>query len=221
MKQLFYWQIKLTLVKTKMSKIKLPKKYISPSQLMLFERDPMAYYDQYFVGRIDSATPKMIFGKIFQEAWCDKKYNYKKELTDAGFTSDKIRVIKTALSHPDTIMVAKNKTEKTIKIKHQGVKDYELLCILDGLDRDVIVENKMGIWWSEKMVAESVQLTWQMMSYYIKFKKMPKLILQTFNANNGFPRIHIAKRTKKDFDDLIIRINSMITRIEAGDFEKY
>lgn len=204
-----------------MSKFKLPKKYISPSQLYLFENFPMAYYEQYFIGRIDKATPKMIFGKIFQEAWCDKKYNYESELQKNGFTSDKVRVIKTALSHKDTIMVPKRKTEITIKIKHPAIKDYELLCILDGLVDNVITENKMGVWWTEKTVAENAQLTWQMMAYYIKYKKMPKLRLQSFNSNNGFPRIFWAKRTKHDFDNLIIRINSMITRIEAGDFERY
>ena len=204
-----------------MSKLKLPKPYISPSQLMLFERDPMAYYEQYFVARIDAPTQKMTFGKIFQEAWCDKKYNYEKELQKHGFTSDKLRVIRTALSHPDTIKMAKSKTEKTITIKHPDIKDYKLLCILDGLDRNEITENKMGVWWTEKTVQESVQLTWQMMSFYIKNKKMPKLRLQSFNANNGFPRIFWAKRTKADFDNLVLRINSMITKIESGDFEKY
>jgi len=204
-----------------MSKLKLPKPYISPSQLMLFERDPMAYYEQYFVARVDEPTQKMSFGKIFQEAWCDKKYNYEKELQKHGFTSDKLRVIKTALSHPETIRMAKSKTEKTITIKHPKIKDYKLLCILDGEDNNTIVENKMGAWWTDKTVKDSVQLTWQMLAFYVKNKKMPKMKLQSFNSNNGIPRIFEVKRTKADFEKLVARINSMITRIEAGDFEKY
>jgi len=205
-----------------MNKLKLPKPYISPSQFMLFNRDPMAYYEQYFVARIDEATTKMTFGKIFQKAWCDKKYNYEKALQEHGFTSDKIRVIKTALTHPETIRLSKNKTEKTIRIKHPDIiGGYELLCILDGLDDDLIIENKMGAWWTGQRVEDSVQLTWQIMSFYIKYEKMPTCLLQSFNSNNGIPRLILAKRTKQDFQNLITDINSMITRIEAGDFEKY
>lgn len=206
-----------------MSNLKLPLDYISHSQFYLFMRDPMAYYEQYFVGRVDNATPKMIFGKIFQEAWSDKKYNYEKELYKNGFTSDKLRVIKTALSHPEAKNLPKNKTEKQITIKHPDIKRYKLLSIFDGLEKDkhIITENKMGAWWTERTVQESTQITWYMMSYYIKYGVIPRLCLQSYNANNGFPRKFWAKRTKKDFDNLVIDINSMITRIEAGDFNKY
>ena len=206
-----------------MSKLKLPKPYISHSQFYLFERDPMAYYEQYFVARVDQATPKMIFGKIFQEAWSDPKYNYEKALRENGFTSDKLRVIKTALAHPEATRLPKNKTEKKMTIKHPGIKDYKLLAIMDGLETDkhIITENKMGVWWTERTVQESTQITWYMLSYYIKYGKMPRLRLQSYNANNGFPRVFWAKRTKKDFDYLIARLCSMISRIEAGDFNKY
>lgn len=206
-----------------MGNFKLPLPYISHSQFYLFERDPMAYYEQYFIARVDNATPKMIFGKIFQEAWSDKKYNYKEELRKAGFTSDKERIIRTALSHPETFKLPKNKTEKKFSIRHPKIKDYDLLSILDGMEKDkhVITENKMGVWWTEKMVQESTQITWYMMCYYIKYGKKPKVRLQSFNSNNGRPRIFPAKRTQKDFDNLIDRINAMIIRIEAGDFTKY
>ena len=206
-----------------MSKLKLPKPYISHSQFYLFIRDPMAYYEQYFVGRVDEPTPKMVFGKIFQEAWSDKSYDYEKALQENGFTSDKLRVIKTALAHPETIRLPKSKTEKKITIKHPDIEDYKLLSIMDGLDKekDIIIENKMGMWWNEIIVEHSSQITWYMMSYYIKYGKMPKLFLQSFNANNGFPRIFKVKRTNLDFKMLIRGINSMITKIESGDFEKY
>ena len=206
-----------------MSKLKLPKPYISHSQFYLFIRDPMAYYEQYFVGRVDEPTPKMVFGKIFQEAWSDKNYDYEKALQENGFTSDKLRVIKTALTHSETFKLPKNKTEIKLEIQHPDIADYKLLGFLDGLEKNIhtITENKMGVWWTEKTVQESTQITWYMMSYYVKYGKMPKLRLQSFNANNGIPRIFWAKRKVLDFKFLIENINSMIARIEASDFEKY
>lgn len=204
------------------NKLKLPVPYISHSQFWLFEKDPMAYYEQYFVARVDEPTPKMTFGKIFQEAWSDKKYNWRKALQDGGFTSDKVRVIENALSHPDAVRLPKSKTEIKITVDHPKV-GHPLLSIMDGLelDKKKITENKMGVWWSQKTVDESTQLTWYLMSCYLKYGKMFTLLLQSFNANNGIPHVFKVKRSKADFDALVERINSMITRIEAGDFEKY
>lgn len=206
-----------------MNKLKLPLPYISHSQFWLFENDPMEYYQQYFVARVDEPTDKMIFGKIFQEAWSDPKYNWRKALKEAGFNGDKTRVIENALSHKETYRLPKSKTEIKLEIQHPDIADYKLLGFLDGLEKNkhTITENKMGAWWTEKTVKESTQITWYMMSYYVKYGKIPKLRLQSFNANNGIPHIFWAKRTKADFADLITRINNMITRIEAGDFEKY
>jgi hypothetical protein len=204
-----------------MSKLKMPCPYVSYSQLALFERDPLEYYQQYFVARVDYATDKMNFGKIFQEAWCDPKYNYQKALQEAGFTSDYVRVIKTALSHPKTIKFPKIMTEHRITVKTDKML-WPMLAILDGFDKSkkLICENKMGIWWTDKMVKESPQITWQMMSIKIQHGFMPKEILQSFNSRTGEPRLFVAKRNKKDFDDLIIRVNNMVTKVQAGDFNK-
>jgi len=201
--------------------LKMPRPYVSPSQLMLFERDPMEYYQQYFVAKVDMATDKMTFGKIFQLAWCDKKYDYIKALKDAGFTSDYERVIKTALANPATIKMPKSKTETEITVKNDKML-WPMLCILDGFEPKLktVIENKMGAWWSKKMVKESVQLTWQMMSVKMKYGFKPKLLLQSFNAKSGIPRLFVAKRTQADFDALIERVNNMVTKIQAGDFTK-
>lgn len=203
------------------TKLEMPRPYVSPSQLMLFERDPMEYYQQYFVAKVDMATDKMTFGKIFQEAWCDPKYNYEKELTKAGYTSDYVRVIKAALANPATIKMPKAMTETEITVKTDKML-WPMLCILDGLNPKLktVVENKMGAWWSEKMVKESLQLTWQMMSVKIDHGFKPKLLLQTFNAKSGIPRLFVAKRTESDFDALVERVNNMVTKVQAGDFTK-
>lgn len=205
-----------------MSKLKLPLPYISHSQLWLFENDPEEYYQQYFVARVDEPTEKMIFGKIFQEAWSDPKCNWRQKLKEAGFNGDKTRVIETALAHKETVRLPKSKTEKRITVKHPDVP-YPLLAILDGKDDDrvLIVENKMGQVWKQDRVNTDAQLTWYILCYKLKHGKTPKLLLQSFNARNGIPTKYWVKRTQKDFDELITRINNMVTRIEAGDFTKH
>lgn len=205
-----------------MSKLQMPLPYISHSQLWLFEHDPEEYYQQYFVARVDEPTDKMIFGKIFQEAWSDPKCNWRQQLKDAGFNGDKTRVIETALAHKETVRLPKSKTEKRVKVKHPDVP-IPLLAIFDGKDDDrtVIVENKMGLVWKKDRVESDAQLTWYILCYKLKYGRVPKLLLQCFNARNGIPTKFWVKRTQKDFDDLITRINNMITRVEAGDFTKY
>jgi len=202
-------------------KLEMPCPYVSYSQLALFERDPLAYYEQYFVARVDWANEKMTFGKIFQEAWCDKKYNYEKELTKAGYTSDYVRVIKAALTNQATIKMPKIMTETKITVKTDKML-WPMLCILDGFNPKLktVIENKMGAWWSEKMVKESAQLTWQMMSVKIDLGFKPKHLLQTFNSKSGIPRLFVVKRTKNDFNDLVERVNIMVTKVQAGDFTK-
>lgn len=205
-----------------MSELKLPKPYISHSQFTLFKRDPMAYYEQYFVARLDEPTEKMTLGKIFQKAWCDKKYPYEQELKKAGFTSDKLRVIKTALEHPATLKIQKSKTEQQFTVKDPAI-DYPILAQLDGLDKDIrlIIENKMGQPWNQARVDTDTQVTWYMLCYKIKYRQMPKFLLQSFNSRNGIPNKFWGKRYKVDFDRLISEINGMVTRIKAGDFEQY
>ena len=67
-----------------MSKLKVPRPYVSNSQFSLFTRDPMEYYEQYFVAGIEKEGEPLTIGKIFQQAWCDKKYDYAKALEEAG-----------------------------------------------------------------------------------------------------------------------------------------
>lgn len=217
-----------------MSKLKLPRPYISNSQLSLFTRDPMAYYEQYFVARIEEKGEPLTIGKIFQEAWCDKKYDYTKALEEAGFTSDKARAIRTALEHPATVRLPKSKTEKQFIVKGRGL-DYPILAQLDGVDPKInlVVENKFGLPWTQEKVDNGMyyakdgkqyrdrQLTWYTLGYWIKYKRFPKFLLQSFNGKHGAPNKFWAKRTPADLDELVVDINNMVALIEAGDFEKH
>ena len=202
-------------------KMKLPRPYLSYSQFYLYQNDPMEYYQQYYVCRVDEPTPKMLFGKIFQEAWCDKKYDYAKELKAAGFTANYERVIREALSHKSTVFLPKSMTEYRMLVKHPRL-NYPVLSIFDGFrpSARLIVENKMGVVWTQERVDTDKQLTWYLLSCKLKLGFVPKMLLQSFNSNNGIPTQYWVKRYQFDFDKLIQDINTMVERLEAGDFDR-
>lgn len=212
----------------------MPLPYLSKSAFELYEKDPMEYYEQYFVARVYEESEAMTLGTIFQEAWCDPKYNYKKALKEAGFNSDKARAIENALNHPATIKLPKKKTEKSVTVQGRGLR-YPVLAQFDGLDPDInlIVENKFGAVWTQDRVNSSVyydkdrkqrkdrQLTWYTLVYWIKYRKFPKFLLQSFNGRNGIPNKFWVKKYAADLDMLVADINNMVTRVQSGDFEKY
>lgn len=212
-------------------KLKLPLPYISNSSFALFQIDPMAWYQQYYVARVREDSKPMTLGSIFQEAWCNPKYDYVRALHAAGFNGDKARAMKTSLEHKQTVRLPKSKTEKTIIVKGAGLK-YPIMAKFDGLDPDatLIVENKWGAVWTQKRVDDGLyfdqdkkqrqdrQITWYILAYKIKYGRLPKFLLQSFNGKNGIPNQFWAKRTLYDLDKLVFDINSMVDRIEAGDF---
>lgn len=220
-----------------MSKLKLPLPYISHSSFALFHFDPLEWYQQYYVARVDKQTDPMTLGKIFQLAWSDPKFDYAKALKKEGFTSDKARIIKQALNNPEVIRLPKKLTEKEIVVQGRGLT-YPILAQLDGEDQisHLIVENKFGMVWKQerldtgeywladgprKGLCRDRQKTWYMLAFYLKYRKKPKFLLQSFNGKNGQLTKLWGHSTMYDFELLINDINNMVTRIEAGDFEKH
>lgn len=204
-----------------MSRVKMPLPYLSYSAFDLYQRDPLEFYQQYFVARVDRATTKMTLGKIFQEAWRSRKYNYRKALEKAGFTGNHERAIRTALEHPRTIRLPAAKTERKHTVKGHGLK-YPILAIFDGDDEKakLLVENKFGAVWSQEMADTAKQITWYALVCKIKRGYIPKIVLQSFNAKNGIPKHLWTTRYAFDLDKLVHEINSMVAKVEAGNFEK-
>lgn len=200
-------------------KLKMPLPYISFSAWNLYINDPLGYFQQYFVGRVDKPTLKMKIGKIFQEAWCDQKYDYVAKLRELGVTGDYERVMRTALEHPHTVRIKKSQTERKYTVKGRGLK-HPVQAIFDGEQEGLIIENKYGHPWSEKMARESKQLLWYSLVHLIKRGKMPKILLQSFNSRNGIPYQYWIKHTTYEVDILVQEINNVIDKIKAGDFEK-
>ena len=220
-----------------MSKLKLPLPYISHSSFSLFQWDPLEWYQQYYVARVEKKSEPMTLGKIFQLAWSNPKFDYTEALKAEGFTSDKARIIKQALENKEVIRLPKGLTEKELIVQGRGL-NYPILAQLDGeeTNADLIVENKFGVVWKQERLDTGIywlgdgprtglcrdrQKTWYMLAYYLKHKKKPKFLLQSFNGKNGQLTKLWGKSTMYDFDLLINDINNMVTRIEAGDFEKH
>lgn len=202
-----------------MKKLKMPLPYLSYSAFDLYLRDPIEFYKQYYVGRVDSATPKMVLGKVFQEAWSDPKYDYAEELRKAGFTADAERAVRTALTHPQTVRLKKSKCEKEYTVQGRGLK-YPIKGIFDGEDREaqLIVENKFGAPWNQYTVNKSKQLTWYILITTIKHGYTPKVLLQSFNSKNGLPTHFWVTRSVFELDKLVNDINKVVERIESADF---
>lgn len=200
-------------------KIKMPLAYLSHSAWDLYRRDPLAFYQQYFVGRLDRPTLKMKLGKIFQEAWSDKAYDYAAELKKEGFTGDYERIIRTALQHPQTVKLPKSKCEKKHTVSGQGLL-HPILAIYDGEEKDFLVENKFGYPWTRKMAEESTQLTWYSLVRYLETGKIPRILLQSFNSKNGIPTKFWVERSRLQIDYLIREINRTVENIQAGKFYK-
>lgn len=200
--------------------IKLPLPYLSYSAYWLYNKDPLGYYQQYFIARVEEPTEKMLLGKIFQEAWSDPAFDYEAELIKEGFTSNYARIVKTAIDHPQAVRLPKVLCEKKFQVQGRGLK-YPILGIFDGFDKNMklVVENKMGTPWRQDRVDTDEQLTWYTLICVIKFGFYPKIRLQSFNGRNGIPTIYNTKRSKAQVEALIRKINAVVERISAGDFE--
>jgi len=199
----------------------MPLPYLSYSAFELYQTDPMEFYQQYFIGRIDRTTPKMTLGKIFQEAWSNPKYDYVTELKNEGFTSNQARIITTALGHKQTVQLPKSKCEKKHTVIGEGL-NYPILGIFDGDDEaaQLVVENKFGAPWNQQRVDSHRQLTWYALIVKIKRGYIPKLLLQSINSKTGIPSKYWTRRTRFDIDCLVHDINNMVARVEAGDFNE-
>lgn len=200
--------------------LKMPLPYISYSAWALFQKSPVEYYQQYFIGRIDKPTPRMLLGKIFQEAWSDPKYDYVKELKKVGFTSDYERIIRTALNHKQTVRLPKHKCERKHIVRSREL-DHPIMAVFDGEDKPIqlLVENKLGHVWTQHEADTSEQITWYVLAWKIKYRTFPKnILLQSFNGKNGLPTLLWTKRAQYDLDELTYRINQTVAKIKAGEF---
>lgn len=197
--------------------LKLPKKYISYSQMNTYLWDPADYYAQYFLGKdfmeeMKREHPdrwdKIRLGSIFQDAWYDPRINWRKKLKADGFTSDKERIIETALEHPKMIRFPTSVCEKMYTMDYRGVP---ILIKPDGwkLQDKFLIENKFGSPRGQENVDEDLQISFYCLGIKLKWGFIPnRIVLQSVNDRTGRVDPVETKRTESDLKhvgDLIIQ----------------
>ena len=139
-------------------KFKLPRGYISWSQMSLFLRSPAEYKRIYIDGGDGFKSDYMDFGREFAEALDGNK-------------SDRqdIEIMK-------EILPAYPKREFKIEADFNGIK---LLGILDGWNprKRIIGEYKTGKKWTQSTVNKHDQLLFYALCVWLKYRKVPKVKL--------------------------------------------
>lgn len=210
-------------------KLKLPKDYISYSQMNLYLWDPKEYYEQYFLGKDFMAElkktdinrwEKITLGSIFQDAWADPRVNWRRKLKDEGFTADKERVIATALEQENLLRVSPSKCERTYKANYRGIP---ILIRVDAFDEGekLLIENKFGAPRDQENADEDNQISYYNLGIKLALGWLPKKnILQSVNDRTGKVKQIETKRTQSDLDHIGDLIVTAARGISEGVWEK-
>jgi len=207
--------------------VKLPKGYLSYSQMKTYLYDPREYYEIYILGKDIMEElkktnirkwEKIRLGSIFQEAWYNPLVNWRKLLRKDSFTSDKERIIETALKNPNLIRMPISKCENTYTTDIYGIK---IVIKPDGFDKDkkLLIENKFGVLRNQEQVDNDLQLSFYSLGIKKLFNFIPKIILQSVNDKTGQVKLIETKRDKLDLDYVTEQIINVARGISLGHWE--
>lgn len=208
--------------------LKLPKGYLSYSAMNEYLYDPQAYYRHYFLGidfmeDLRKENPdrweKIRLGSIFQDAWADPRKNWRKVLQADGFTSNKERIIKTALACPELLRLSPSKCEQTMRVDFNGIP---LLIKVDAWDLDPrhLIENKFGAPRSQETVDEDNQLSFYDLGLNLLGIRPKRITLQSVNDKSGKVVPIETTRSKADRDHIGELIMMAAKGISEGIWEK-
>ncbi len=177
-----------------------PRPYLSYSQLSVFERSQDSYIDIYINGNTYS-NPRMDYGKRVHQS------------LETGLTSQE-----KSIQHAYTFLPRYGRPEAKIKVK---TGDLTLYGILDDLNvrKSIINEYKTGaIIWTQSRVNKDVQLTFYVLLFFLKYKRLPKIIyLNWLNTNqNSKDYLNITQfETHRTLTD-IIRMDNRTKKVWQG-----
>jgi len=207
--------------------IKLPHGYISYSQMRTYLWDPKEYYEQYILGKNFMEElkktnikrwEKIRLGSIFQDAWYNPMKNWKKELKKDGFTSDKERIITTALKQSNLLRMPMSKCEQKYTTEIDGIK---ILIKPDGFDKSkkLLIENKFGSPRNQETVDEDLQLSFYSLAINKLFGFIPEIVLQSVNDRNGKVNVIKTERDESDLEHVTEQIIIATRGISLGHWE--
>lgn len=148
-----------------MKTLKLPKGYLSPTQLWLWENKRDWYIRKYINGEdIEESNLKMEFGKKFA----------KSRETDEMLDDENLEMAKILMP---TLPIREK--EITAFLKLDGGLKVKLLGKPDGFDKKNldILDDKTGKKWTQKMADQSQQFTFYALLVWLKYKKLPRKII--------------------------------------------
>lgn len=174
-----------------------PKKHLSYTQVMLWERSPMLYVESYIFGKAHYENDAMRFGKKFAEAFVEDTEDLDIEVAKYHF-----------------IPYQKQEFEVNVKIPYK-TRFISFKAIFDGYSPKTghIGERKTGqSVWNQRKVDLDDQLTCYAYVHWLKYKKIPNRLtlewLPTYRDKNGEIKIKQSKplvfETKRSMRDFII-----------------
>lgn len=195
------------------------KRVLSSSQVLLYLKDPQAFYTTYQLGVAKDETVPMLVGRIFSALYADRKYPVREALTQIGAPRHLADRFETVIKR-----LPVTEAEVPFHVEHNG---WGFRITLDGYEGKVytIVENKTGqTAWTQERTNTDLQLTMQGWAHkklkdvpprriilnYVDTRPSAKTILQSFNTSRSTKAI-------ANFEKLV---EMAIEGIEAGNWTK-
>ena len=198
--------------------IRIPRGYLSWSQLWLWEHDKEEYKRHYFQGlKKYEDNPKMKFGKSFAESR-ERNESCEDPLAELA------RIFTPSMPTKEVEIIAWLILDNQIKVK--------LLGKPDGFDRKslTLVEDKTGRNWTQRMVDTHGQITFYALIIWLETSKLLKRIFLNFIPTQvdedgkvsvcGKARTFQTKRELSDLFLMVNRISKAVKEINK-EYEKY
>jgi hypothetical protein len=190
--------------------MKLPRGYLSYSQIRMYWEDPKTYWRNYVLGIRDEPNQPMKWGKIVHRAIAEKDYDYASTISHNGFTSDRIRVLNKVLDEIHKHLQHVVAYEREFNFPNH--KPCGILGIMDAITKTGFYEFKTGSGWNQKRVDEDDQLTFYSLLWKSATGKPPKIIKLIHISDTGRITILRTKRTLKD----LANIQEIIEKTYSG-----
>ena len=203
--------------------LNLPFKHLSYTQVNTYLNNPKEYMEQYILGKdwmaeIKKTNPrlwdKVTLGGIIQDAISDPRVNWIKKLRENGFTSDKERIIKTALNAHNLVKMAPAHSDKKIYVDYCGIP---LVIKPDGWDGKTLLETKFGAPRNQERIDDDLQISTYVLGLKIHTGKMPKkIVYQVIDDKTGKIRLFETTRRDQDLD----HVGNLIIQVARGISER-
>ena len=198
-------------------------KRLSSSQMLLYEKDPEAFFLEYTMGVRRESTNAMNFGKLFSAAYADRKYDWREgakylEIKPVRLYDLLERALKAMPELP------KEQCEFQLRFKYNG---WYMRITPDAViqTQHDLIENKTGqVEWTQERANFDDQITLQAWGYWKKYGIQPRRIWLNWvdTSPKATKLIHTFKTTRsiKNLRNMDARVEVVIKGIEAENFTK-